>query len=73
MNGIREKNFEFQTVIDIYTKYEALGLVPTHYNFPEFYRYWPSRFALIKYSYKPLCAFNLKKDKIFVTQMQFAP
>ena len=39
MNGIHEKNFEFKTVIDIYTKYERLNLVPTHYDFPEFYRY----------------------------------
>lgn len=38
--GMQEHNFEFQIVLDIYDRYVRLDLVPTHYYFPEFYRFW---------------------------------
>ena len=37
--AMKENGFEFQTVLDVHSKYLRLDLVPTHYNYPEFYRY----------------------------------
>lgn len=39
INGMKEHNFEFKCVLTVYNIYEKLDLVPTHYNYPEFYRF----------------------------------
>ena len=42
--GMKEKNFEFKIVLNIYDRYVKLDMVPKHYNFPEFYSFWPVNF-----------------------------
>ena len=37
--GMKEHNFEYQSVLTVYDRYVKLDLVPTHYNYPEFYRF----------------------------------
>ena len=37
--GMKEKGFEFQTVLNVHEKFVRLDIVPTHYNYPEFYRF----------------------------------
>ena len=37
--AMKENGFEFATVLEVHEKYLRLDLVPTHYNYPEFYRY----------------------------------
>ena len=37
--AMKEKGFEFQTVLEVHEKYLRLDLVPMNYNYPEFYRY----------------------------------
>ena len=37
--GMKEHNFEYQSVLAVYDRYVKLDLVPTHYNYPEFYRF----------------------------------
>ena len=40
IEGMQDKGFEFQTVLMVHDRYVRLDLVPTHYNFPDFYRFW---------------------------------
>ena len=35
--GMYDHNFEFQTVIHVHAKFVRLDIVPTHYDYPEFY------------------------------------
>ena len=37
INGMLEKNFDFCVILEVYNKYKRLDLVPTHFNFPEFF------------------------------------
>ena len=37
--GMREHNYEFKVVLEVFDRYDKLDLVPTHYNYPEFYRF----------------------------------
>ena len=37
--GMNEQNFEFKCVLAVYDRFVKLDLVPTHYNYPEFYRF----------------------------------
>ena len=37
--GMNEQNFEFKCVLEVYDRFVKLDLVPTHYNYPEFYRF----------------------------------
>ena len=40
ITGLLEHNLEFMSVLVVYDRYEELRLAPpTHYNFPEFYRF----------------------------------
>ena len=43
--GMKEHNFEFKTVLTVYDRFVKLDLVPTHYNYPEFYRFWYNNFT----------------------------
>lgn len=36
--GMLDENFKIESIMEIYGRYERLGLVPTHYDYPEFYR-----------------------------------
>jgi len=36
--GMLDENFKIESIMEIYSRYERLGLVPTHYDYPEFYR-----------------------------------
>lgn len=41
MIGMQNHNFDFQTVLILHFKFIRLDMVPTHYNYPEFYMfYW---------------------------------
>ena len=35
--GMYNHGFEFKTVLVVHAKFVRLDLVPTHYNYPEFY------------------------------------
>ena len=35
--GMLDHNFEFQTVVHVHARFVRLDIVPTHYDYPEFY------------------------------------
>ena len=37
--GMMEKGLEFQTLLKLHEKFKELDLLPTHYDYPEFYRF----------------------------------
>ena len=37
--GVQEHGFEFKIVYFLQKRFERLDLVPTHYNYPEFYQF----------------------------------
>ena len=37
--GMEDHNYEFKCVLVVYDRFVHLDLVPTHYNYPEFYRF----------------------------------
>ena len=39
LEGMMGGGFEFQTIVLVYQKFARLDLVPTHYNYPEFYQF----------------------------------
>ena len=39
IEGMQVKGFEFQTVLVVHDRFVRLDLVPTHYNYPDFYRF----------------------------------
>ena len=38
--GMYDHNFEFQTVVHVHARFVRLDMVPTHYNYPDFYLYY---------------------------------
>lgn len=39
LEGMQVRGFEFQTVLQVHERFVRLDLVPTHYNYPEFFLY----------------------------------
>lgn len=39
IEGMKDKGLEFSTVLTVHERYVNIDLVPSHYNFPDFYRY----------------------------------
>ena len=39
IKGMHEEKIEFRNVVTVLKRYVKLDLVPTHYNFPEFYQF----------------------------------
>ena len=39
LEGMKDRGFEFQTVLQVHERFVRLDLVPTHYNYPEFFLY----------------------------------
>ena len=37
--AMKDKGFEFQTVLHVLERFVRLDMVPTHYNYPEFFQY----------------------------------